>query len=60
MKLQTHICTCAIYPVLVIVHDMYCMAGSFGGEINLVIWQSSAELPNFISPNFVFSSCKNV
>ena len=30
----------------------YRMAGNIGGELSLVIWRSSAELPNLKVPNY--------
>ena len=36
-------CTC-IYTVYVT--KKYCIAGKFGGELNLAVWRSILQLPN--------------
>ena len=49
------LCVDVIFCVDVLVtgqDSSYRMAGNIGGELNLAIWRSNTESPNFNSPNF--------
>ena len=46
MYIYTYIIIMMYMPVIIII--LYCMAGKFGMEFNLVVWRILVKPPNFI------------